>query len=202
MSEKLFDASRYLTQLEGQEYLGVKWRLLWLRTEHPDAIINTELVERDKETAVFKAHVRLPEGGESTGWGTVSVNDFDEYIEAAETKALGRALAALGYGTQFCTDFEILDREKEVEGVIVDSPVSRPSNGSSPGSDNKGPREGRGATEAQVKAILAIGRTQYNWNDLEANKRSMGLFGKDVKELSRKEASEFIDKLKTQRSVL
>ncbi|MSQ14854.1 MAG: hypothetical protein EXR50_03200 [Dehalococcoidia bacterium] len=151
--------------------------------------------------AVFKAHVRLVEGGESTGWGTVSVNDFDEYIEAAETKALGRALAALGYGTQFCTDFETQDKEKEREAIIVDSPVSKPRDASWSDGVTKGRQEGRGVTEAQVKAILAIGRSEYNWSDSETNKRSAGVFGKDVKELSRKQASELIDKLKNQKVV-
>ncbi len=200
MNERLFDASKYITQLDGREYLEVKWRLLWLRTEHPDAIINTELVDHDKETAVFKAHVKLPDGGESTGWGTVNANDFDEYIEAAETKALGRALAALGYGTQFCKDYEIADREAE-GGIIVDSPVARPDNNPGSYNSNRGSQEGRGATEAQLKAILAIGRAQYNLNDAEMDKWSLNLFGREVKDLSRKEASEFIDKLKNQRKV-
>ena len=39
--EKDFRASRYLTKLNGKDYLEVKWRLLWLRTEHPDAVIVT-----------------------------------------------------------------------------------------------------------------------------------------------------------------
>ena len=30
------------------EYLEVKWRLLWLRTEHPEAIIETELVKLEE----------------------------------------------------------------------------------------------------------------------------------------------------------
>ncbi|MDZ4278294.1 MAG: hypothetical protein U1B78_04065, partial [Dehalococcoidia bacterium] len=45
MSSKPFDASKYLTDLNGKDYLEVKWRLLWLRTEHPDAIVDTELVK-------------------------------------------------------------------------------------------------------------------------------------------------------------
>ncbi len=200
MNERLFDASKYIAQVDGREYLEVKWRLLWLRTEHPDAVINTELVNYDREIAVFKAQVKLPDGGEATGWGTVTFNDFDEYVEAAETKALGRALAALGYGTQFCKDYEVVDKEAE-RGMIVDSPVARPNNNPRSFSSNKALQEGRGATEAQVKAILAIGRAQYNWNELEMDKWSLNLFGREVKDLSRKEASEFIDKLKNQRNI-
>ena len=106
MSEKSFDASRYLRKLNGKDYLEVKWRLLWLRTEHPEAAISTELVKHEAGLALFRARVSLPEGGEATGWGSETSSDFSDYIEAAETKALGRALAALGYGTQFCEDFD------------------------------------------------------------------------------------------------
>ena len=41
--EKSFRAGRYMTKVDGKDYLEVKWRVLWLRTEHPDAIIATEL---------------------------------------------------------------------------------------------------------------------------------------------------------------
>jgi hypothetical protein len=39
-----FDPSRYLTKIDGRDYLEVKWRLLWLRTEYPTARITTEMV--------------------------------------------------------------------------------------------------------------------------------------------------------------
>ncbi len=100
-----FDASKYLTNLRGKEYLEVKWRLLWLRTQHPDATIETEMVEHDAGLALFRARVSVPDGGSATGWGSETVDDFGDFIEKAETKALGRALAALGFGTQFCEDF-------------------------------------------------------------------------------------------------
>src|SRR5688572_9022580 len=46
-----FDPTPYLRQLHvpgrggGADYFDVKWRLLWLRKEHPDAEIVTELVQ-------------------------------------------------------------------------------------------------------------------------------------------------------------
>ncbi len=100
-----FDPSPYLRQLRGRggqtDYLDVKHRLLWLRTEHPDAEIVTELVRLDDQLAVFQAHVRLQGGGVATGHGSETATDFSDYIEKAETKALGRALNALGFGAQF-----------------------------------------------------------------------------------------------------
>lgn len=100
-----FDPSPYLRQLRGRggrtDYLDVRYRLLWLRTEHPDAQIVTELIRADDQCAVFKASVSIPGGGSATGHGSETVSDFNDFIEKAETKALGRALNALGFGSQF-----------------------------------------------------------------------------------------------------
>lgn len=100
-----FDPSPYMRQLRGrggsQDYLDVKWRLLWLRREHPDAEILTEHVRIDEGMAIFKATVSVPTGGKATGYGSETAGDFGDFIEKAETKAIGRALNALGYGAQF-----------------------------------------------------------------------------------------------------
>lgn len=175
MAEKTFDASRYLTKLKGRDYLEVKWRLLWLRTEHPEASIATELVRHEGGMALFKAKVSLPHGGEATGWGSETANDFEDYIEKAETKALGRALAALGYGTQFCEDFDFA-------GGVVDTPVKRPR--SSP------------ATGAQVKALYRIASSQHGLSEEQFDQRCRKAYGWLPAELSREEASRLIDRLK------
>jgi hypothetical protein len=99
-----FDPTPYFRQLRGrggQDYLDVKWRLLWLRREHPDAEIVTEHVQIDPTLAIFKATVTIPTGGKATGYGSETAADFADFIEKAETKAIGRALNALGYGAQF-----------------------------------------------------------------------------------------------------
>ena len=70
--------------------------MYWLRTQHPDAVITTEIISHENTVAVFKAYVAIPGGGSSTGWGSEGYDDFRDYLEKAETKALGRALAALG----------------------------------------------------------------------------------------------------------
>jgi hypothetical protein len=40
-------------------------------------------------------------GGTATGTGTETRQRFEDFVEKAETRAIGRALAALGIGTQF-----------------------------------------------------------------------------------------------------
>jgi hypothetical protein len=112
-----FDPTPYIRQLRGRgggDYLDVKWRLLWLRKEHPDAEIVTELVQHDPQLAIFKATVTLPTGGKATGYGSETASDFPDFIEKAETKAIGRALNALGYGAQF----------SEANGQRADDPAS------------------------------------------------------------------------------
>jgi len=211
MSTKTFDASKYLSDLNGRDYLEVKWRLLWLRTEHPDATIETELVKHGGGLALFRARVSIPGGGTATGWGSETADDFGDFIEKAETKALGRALAALGFGTQFCEDFDFsaqsqqrgrraaaaeprrppqADAERPHGATrVVDAPVAR--------YDLKVVRDGdAGATPSQLKAIYAIGRNLPHVGDggVEAHCRS--LFGRPPEQLSKRQASEFIDLLR------
>ena len=85
------------------DYLEVKWRLCWFRDRYPHGTIETEelCVDLDRGYARYKARVADGEGGSATGYGTETKAGFADYVERAETRSLGRALAALGYGTQF-----------------------------------------------------------------------------------------------------
>jgi hypothetical protein len=218
MPAKAFDASKYLTDLHGREYLEVKWRLLWLRTEHADAVVHTELVKHAPGLALFRARVAIPGAGEATGWGSETADDFEDYIEKAETKALGRALAALGYGTQFCEDFDFsAERRKRQEPRRSASPAA--SDGSAPrnGERRRSPRvvdapvarrtlkvvrDGEaqgpppGATAPQVKAIYSIGRGQSGLGEAGVEERCKERYGCLPPDLSKRQASEFIDLLR------
>jgi hypothetical protein len=124
MSEGAFDPTRYLVKINGRaDYLEVRYRLLWLRADHPDADLDTRCLEHAPgESASFWARVVIPGGGAATGHGVETSGDFRDYYEKAETKAIGRALAALGYGTQFCLDHDFGGDS----GAVVDAPSSRP----------------------------------------------------------------------------
>ena len=110
-----FPHQQYLEKRDGQPYLPLKWRVAWLRADHPQAKIITRLASHEGNVAVFVAEVQLPEGGAATGWGAKSrqetqPNSFDsdglDYLIAAENQALSRALASLGYGTEYALDFD------------------------------------------------------------------------------------------------
>jgi hypothetical protein len=245
-SSQSFDPTQYLSNFDGRDYLEVKWRLLWLRSQHPDARITTEIVQHNEEGgfALFRAEVDVPDGGKATGWGSETVRDFHDYIEAAETKAIGRALAALGFGTQFCTDFDFSANARPGRAQVVDAPVNLTeprniinrassfikSNGdqnkdgsfTSGGFNNRptvqsvpvssrlpaeeddfdrlpqasGSPNGSGATEKQIKAIYAIGRTNKRLSESQVDDRCAEVFGVAPAELTKAEASQFIDILK------
>ncbi len=210
-----FDPSKYLVRINGRgEYLEVKWRLLWLRNEHPGAVIETELVRLEREEAVFKARVSIPGGGSATGWGSESVGDFRDFVEKAETKAIGRALAALGFGTQFCQDHEfgaasnwVVDapvelnaREREPRRMLRErgaEPAAR-ANGSGGGNITTAAQLQQ-ATERQVKFIHAIAR-EAGLDEAELESWSEELYGVGVNALNRRDASALIEQLQRRRN--
>lgn len=126
-------------------------RLVWFRSICPEGTIETEIIhlDLDRETeeesyawngethrsekivkrapgfAVFRAIVKDGKGGVAMGTKSEKAASFSDYIEKAETGAIGRALAALGYGTQFAGD-EFDERHR-----IVDAPVERNTAGMS-----------------------------------------------------------------------
>src|SRR6266566_280184 len=152
-----FNPNEHLMQIKSREgtkdYLPVQWRLVWFRTLCPDGCIETEMghLDIDRETeeeayvwnsetrrsekvtkrangfVIFRAVVKDGRGGVATGTKSEKAASFPDYIEKAETGAIGRALAALGYGTQFAP-------ELNEEHRIVDAPVDR----STPSSDRNG----------------------------------------------------------------
>lgn len=74
-------------------------RLLWLRSEHPDAEIETELVVAEEDMAVCKATIRTgPAGGATAHGSAVRATAGADYVEIAEDRALARALIAVGFG--------------------------------------------------------------------------------------------------------
>src|SRR5579884_3835062 len=163
-----FNPNEHLMQIKlgqtSKDYLPVQWRLVWFRSLCPEGTIETELVhlDLDRETeeevfvwnnekrksekvikkangiAVFRAVVKDGKGAVATGTGSERAASFGDFLEKAETKAIGRALAALGYGTQFTGD------EWNESHRIVDSPVERQVHGARPG-------EIRGLASAQAE---------------------------------------------------
>lgn len=122
---------KYLRAMRGGAlYMDVKFRQLWLVSDSPYNCVETELVEHDPgKSAVFKATVVIRERDDqgcivelrrSTSYGSETVGDFGDYLEKAETKAIGRALINVGFGTQF-SGFDF-DYEKGVRDLNEANP--------------------------------------------------------------------------------
>jgi hypothetical protein len=195
MAVNPFEPARYLSRVNGADYLEVKWRLVWMRDRHPNAALETELMSHVDSVAVFRAKVDLPDGGSSTGWGSESAGDFRDYLEKAETKAVGRALAALGFGTQFCPDFEF----GAAAGRVVDAPVKVTSmNRAGGAADRKeatsvaaiGPEQA--ATQRQLRYLQAVAR-EAGLDSAALDERAMQELGVQAAGLSRRDASTLID---------
>jgi hypothetical protein len=181
-----FNPNEHLIKLKSkageQDYLPVKWRLVWFRSVHPEGTIDTEeklvdldrvmeaeafvwnaekrrsekVIKQAKGYARFKAIVTTGKGGRATGHGAQAAVDFSDYVEKAETKSIGRALAALGFGTQF-TDEEFYEGESRV----VDSPVetrNNPPASSSPPQQQQQQDQAtnENATEQQISSIRKL----------------------------------------------
>ena len=185
-----FDPSRYLINLNGEQYLEVKWRLVWLRDIFPDAVVQTELVSHTDGRAIFKATASLPSGASSTGWGSESEGSFPEYIEAAETKALGRCLAALGFGSQFCSDFDIAEKQ----GNLADSPVR--SIGEARAEESSTVSIDQPVTTKQFGLIQILAR-DLKLSSSDLDELSNIVAGSGLSGLSRRNASDLIEELQS-----
>jgi hypothetical protein len=109
-----------LMNLRGKEYLEVKFRLVWFREERPEWSIETEFLQLTNAHAIARAVIRNEAGRiMSTATKVETKEGFGDFVEKAETGAIGRALLAVGFGTSFCGD-ELDEGER-----IVDSPVER-----------------------------------------------------------------------------
>jgi hypothetical protein len=190
-----FDPRRFVSRVGGADYLEVKWRVLWLRTQHPDAVISTQLISHENSVAVFKAQVSIPGGGSSTGWGSEGYDDFRDYLEKAETKALGRALAALGFGTQFTPDFDFAEGQEKV----VDAPVRLARQRQLVDlTDERRTQaaERQSMTERQMGFIRQMAR-EKGLTDQTVDEQVTKLFGKRFDQLDRRDASAYIERLKS-----
>jgi hypothetical protein len=191
MAQATFDPGQHLSTIKGQDYLEVKWRLAWLRSEHPDAVVTTQLETHDGDRAIFSAKVELASGGSATGWGSETAGSFGNYIEKAETKAIGRALAALGFGTQFCTDFD----DGPETGVLADAPVQlRRQNPRPAVQEQRAQNTNDAMSPAQKGKILGMSRG-LGIPATEIDELSRAVTGVSFTELTKKEASAVIDDL-------
>jgi hypothetical protein len=101
------------------DYLPVAARIAWFRREHPDWSIITKCVQLANKAVIMKATIKNAEGRIiATARKKETEIGFPDYIEKAETGAVGRALAMCGYGTLQAPEFDEAER-------LADAPVAK-----------------------------------------------------------------------------
>lgn len=140
-----FNPKEHMLRLKGKDYLPVVARVAWFREKFPNYGILTAPAMPLEHTvphnyAVYQATI-TDENGRVLSQATKleDQKDFGDFIEKAETGAIGRALANLGVGTLQAQ--QDLDDGSEERGEVVDSPV--PSRrGEMPAQPRQQPRPG------------------------------------------------------------
>jgi len=101
------------------DYLPVAARIAWFRREHPLWSIITKVEKWGDKAVVMKAVIKDVTGAIiATARKKETEIGFPDYIEKAETGAIGRALAMCGYGTLQAPEFDEQDR-------LADAPVEK-----------------------------------------------------------------------------
>ena len=134
--------SRARSNSTKDDYLAVAQRLVWFVTEQRQMIaagvatcsfiVQTKIIELDSAagSCTCEAYIRDCLGNEASDIGTETKADFKDFAEKAATKAKGRALASLGYGTQFAPELDegerIVDTPRKPQPQPQRPPVQQP----------------------------------------------------------------------------
>lgn len=136
-----FDPRQHLINLKGKDYLPVAARLIWLNEEANRFTIHTNILKLEDTYAVVQATVTVS-SDENVALKTATAlkredkTHFPDYLEKAETGAVGRALGMLGYGTQFAPEFD--EMAGQLEARVVDTPQATPKTEATPNLANLG----------------------------------------------------------------
>ncbi len=181
-----------ILNLRGKDYLEVKYRLVWFREDHPQWSIETELISTTEKGATARAVVKDETGRIiATSHKAETSNHFPDFMEKAETGAIGRALALIGYGTQFCAD-ELDEGER-----IVDAPAA-PIHRYAPPNQQAAKPVINGPTPEVLNASSSAGLT-FEKPDLGDFQIKFGkkYMGKRLKEIPREEIEGYVQWLES-----
>jgi hypothetical protein len=113
-----------LVNLKGKDYLMVGHRLQWFNEIEKHFDISTEFLLVTDDQTICKAHVTVKDTQgnvlrQAQATKRETKKDFPDHTEKAETSAIGRALAILGYGTQFALS-DLDEGQRLADSPVVD----------------------------------------------------------------------------------
>jgi len=126
-----------VVDVRGRQYKTVALRVSEFRDQHPSWSLITEILDRTDEWVVMRAQV-LDESGRVLATGHAEENrkasqiNKTSALENCETSAIGRALAALGYGgTEFASADELAN------AIVQQGQEAKPREGLQPYPDDR-----------------------------------------------------------------
>ena len=102
-----------VVNIRGREYTTVAKRVQDFRERHPEWTLQTDIIHRDVDCVVMRATIsdelgRVRANGHAEEYRKASEINRTSALENCETSAIGRALAALGFGgTEFASADEV-----------------------------------------------------------------------------------------------
>ena len=211
-------------KIHGKDYKTVAERLKEFHTDHKDCSIFTQIISNIDGEVVMKATIYpvSKEGQAFTGHASEkessSMINKTSALENAETSAIGRALASAGYiGTEFASADEVAnaiknqntpkkEEPKTPTRVVnnlqdIEPPIQEPSfveeslatANIEPSSASETPSNT--LTSGQFKFILDLWRNKGK-HEAELKEEVVKLFGKELDQITKSEASKFIDQIK------
>jgi len=190
-------------------YPKIGGRLRLAHEDNDNLSITTEIIKYDENIAVVRA-VSTTTKGSFPGIGMSSTERDDKIapaiLELAETRAIARSLRFAGYGVEYCSAEEISHlengngngnshqpkqgRDKTIQTKPRSGETGKPENGG-----NGGNGDAR-ITNKQLNYAVNLGKN-LGWNSKDLDEESIKAFGVKMAYLSVKDASTFIDLLKS-----
>ena len=152
-----FEPKDYLRKEVTEEgvsfYLDTKYRLLWFRMKYPEGKLVKIPKALNKEYATFEVRVYTDKNDAennflANGFASRYKDDGNEkfglnFVESAETAALGRALKDAGFGTQFCdialpNDQTIVDAGVHISFDLGNDEITTPEDADGSTAENAG----------------------------------------------------------------
>ena len=182
-------------------YPKIGGRLRLAHEDNDNLSITTEIIKYDENIAVVRA-VSTTTKGSFPGIGMSSTERDDKIapaiLELAETRAISRSLRFAGYGVEYCSAEEISHLENG-NGKVLAETASKSTNQKS-GNGEKGNNSGNGEnsriTNKQLNYAVNLGKN-LGWNSKDLDEEAIKTFGVKMAYLSVKDASSFIDILKS-----
>ena len=157
-----FEPKNYLRKEVSEEgvsfYLDTKYRLLWFRLKYDNGKIVKIPKALNKEYATFEVRIYADKNDAednflANGFASRYKDDTNEkfglnFVESAETAALGRALKDAGFGTQFCdialpNDQTIVDAGVHISFDLGDGTLPNPDEDGAPVEEGGGTETGK-----------------------------------------------------------